>query len=88
MHGSFKVCEQVWAGLAHAIISQLVEQIPDPVEREKFWLALQYDRLDFNAIRSDIHRVIFERIFPKIIGCAVVGVVGLLLLIGGVFYAY
>ena len=61
----FQSSEQVWAGLAHCIISQLVDQIDNQLEREKFWLALQAERLDFNKVRQDVHRAIFERFLPK-----------------------
>ncbi|MEJ2266301.1 MAG: P-loop NTPase fold protein [Anaerolineales bacterium] len=75
----YQTSEQVWAGLAHAIISQLVEQIPSAMAREKFWLALQFERLDVNAIRQDIHKAILERFLPGIFLWAVVTVIGILL---------
>ncbi|MFZ0064159.1 MAG: P-loop NTPase fold protein [Pyrinomonadaceae bacterium] len=77
--------EQLWAGMAYSILSQLVEQIESQEEREKFWLALQAERVDFNAIRTDIHRMIFERVAPWI-GISMIGVVlGILLIIVGFF---
>ncbi|MDQ2920359.1 MAG: KAP family NTPase [Acidobacteriota bacterium] len=75
--------EQVWAGMAYSILSQLVGQIGSQFEREKFWLALQAERVDFNAIRRDIHRMVFERIAPSIAISLTVGVIGLLLLLVG-----
>ncbi len=82
----FQNSEQVWAGLAHCIISQLVAQLPNQIAKERFWLALQTERLDFNAIRRDIHRAVFEKVLPMtarwILG--IVLVVSALLVIAGV----
>jgi len=75
--------EQLWAGMAYSILSQLVGQIDSQFEREKFWLALQAERVDFNVIRRDIHRMVFERIAPWIVISLAVGVVGLLLFVVG-----
>ena len=82
----FQSSEQVWAGLAHEIISQLVEQVPSPVEREKFWLTLQLRRLDTAAVLRDIRGAAFERIAGQLLSWATlgilvlaVGVIGLLL---------
>ncbi len=69
--------------MAHSIITQLVGQIPSSLNREKFWLALQAERLDSNAIRQDVHRFILERFIPKVVGCAVLGGVGLVAAIAG-----
>lgn len=63
----FQNSEQVWAGMAHCIISDLVEQLPTQVDRERFWLALQAERLDFSAIRRDIHRAVFEKVMPAMV---------------------
>jgi len=70
--------EQLWAGMAYSILSQLVGQLDSPVERERFWLALQAERIDFNAIRRDIHRMVFERVAPWLVTWAFIGVVGLM----------
>ena len=78
---------QVWAGLAHCIICDLVAQIPDALEREKFWLALQAKRLDFNKIRTDIQNSVIKQILPKVLNLGVLGLAGLFIvpgiLIGG-----
>jgi hypothetical protein len=77
--------EQLWAGMAYCILSQLVAQIPSQFEQEKFWLALQAERIDFNAIRRDIHRVVFERIAPWLIIWILVALLGLLAFSFGAF---
>ena len=71
--------EQVWAGLADAIITQLARQIDEEEEREKFWLALQTERLDPKEIRHDIRDLTFERFFPKIRRSTALGVAGVAL---------
>ncbi len=75
--------EQLWSGMAYSILSQLVSQMSNQVEREKFWLALQAERIDFNAVRSDIHRMVFERIAPWLAIWLLIGIVGLLLIVLG-----
>ena len=65
--------EQIWAGLADAIITQLVQQIDTEAQREEFWLAMRAERLDPGEIRQDIRRLTFERFFPKVRGSAVFG---------------
>jgi KAP family P-loop domain len=76
--------EQLWAGMAYSILSQLVAQIGDQAEQEKFWLALQAERVDFNAIRQDIYRMIFERVAPWIGMAMMLAVIGFVLIIVGV----
>jgi hypothetical protein len=69
--------EQLWAAMAYCILNELVSQIPTQLEREKFWLALQAERIDFAEVRRDIHRVIFESIAPWLVlwfGFALIGI--------------
>jgi hypothetical protein len=73
----YQTCEQLWAGLAHSIISQLVDKLPDQMEREKFWLHLQMKRIDVTAIRRDIHRLIFEKLVIWLIFYLLIGVAGI-----------
>lgn len=82
----YQSSEQVWAGLAYAILSQLPDRL-EPKDRELFWLRLQLRRIDPGAIRTDIHRAVLERFIPWLVGLAVVAVsaivVGIGLLAGG-----
>jgi hypothetical protein len=55
--------EQVWAGFAHELISQITQRMPI-VEREHFWLSLNLARVDENAVRRRLHRILFERLLP------------------------
>lgn len=61
----FQNSNQVWSGLAHSILHQLVEHLPNQLEKERFWFRLQMARLDTHAIRRDIHKLILERWLPK-----------------------
>jgi phosphoesterase family protein/KAP-like P-loop domain-containing protein len=58
----YETGEQIWAGLAHEIITQ-VSQRMEPVEREYFWLALNLSRVDRSAIRRRIYQALFGRLF-------------------------
>jgi KAP family P-loop domain/TIR domain len=78
--------EQVWAGLAHSILSQLPARLK-PKDRELFWLRLQLRRIDPGAVRADIHRAVLERFLPWLAGLAVLALIavvtGIALLAGG-----
>jgi KAP family P-loop domain len=71
----YRETSQVWAGLAHAILHQLAEQLPDAKQREEFWLRLQISRLNVEAVRRDVHLWLFKRAIPgflMLIGAAAV----------------
>ncbi len=63
----YQSSEQIWAGLAHAILAQLPARLSVKA-RELFWLRLQRRRIDPSAVREDIHRAAFERFLPKLVG--------------------
>lgn len=58
--------EQVWAGLAHAIISQATDRLR-PGDRERFWLELNLSRLDGLAVRRRAYRLFLERLLPIVV---------------------
>jgi len=49
----FQKNKQVWAGLAHEILTQLAGQLSE-IEREKFWLRLNLKRIDKEKLKRDI----------------------------------
>lgn len=79
----YQSSEQIWAGLAHSILSQLPARL-SAKDRERFWLRLQLRRIDPSAVRKDIHRAILERFLPLLVfGSALIAIAGLSLLAGG-----
>ena len=65
--------EQVWAGLAHAMLQQLSSQIEDPIEREEFWFRLQLRRINVDAVMHDLRKAVWLRFVPWIVGYVVAG---------------
>jgi hypothetical protein len=63
----YRETSQVWAGLAHAILHQLVEQLPTATQREEFWLRLQVSRINVAAVRRDIHLWLLTRAIPWVL---------------------
>ena len=76
----YQSSEQIWAGLAHEIISQVTARMPRG-DRERFWLRLNRARIDPEAVRRKAHRLLLERLFPAIL---TLGFVGLLILLAWV----
>jgi KAP family P-loop domain len=58
--------EQVWAGLAHAIISQVTERLRLG-DRERFWLELNLARLDRLAVRRRAYWLLLEKLLPILV---------------------
>jgi lysozyme family protein len=61
----FQDSKQVWSGLAHAILHQLVDKLDTQLDKERFWFRLRLTRINTRAIRRDIHKLILERLLPK-----------------------
>ncbi|MFG2794062.1 P-loop NTPase fold protein [Streptomyces sp. NPDC048419] len=64
--------EQIWAGLAHEIISQVTARMR-PTDREAFWLELNLRRVDADLLRRRIHRALLDRLVPLAIGLVIAG---------------
>jgi V8-like Glu-specific endopeptidase len=62
--------EQVWAGLAHEIITQVTERLPVG-DRERFWLRLNLARIDQEALRRRAYRAVALRALPFLAAIAV-----------------
>ena len=75
----YQTGEQVWAGLAHEIITQVTERMPR-AERERFWLELNVRRVDEQAVRRRIYALVLERVLPWALGGLVAVIAGLGLL--------
>lgn len=72
--------EQVWAGLAHEIITQVTDRMSRK-EREYFWLHLNRSRVDAQAVRRKVYQLLFERLVPVVLFAVVVLLGGLLALL-------
>lgn len=57
----YQSSEQIWAGMGHAIITQLIEKKKNPVEREKLWLRLRLKRIDLIKLRSDLQNYLIGK---------------------------
>ena len=75
----YQTGEQVWAGLAHEIITQVTERMPR-AERERFWLELNLRRVDEQAVRRRIYALVLERVLPWALGGLLAVIAGLGLL--------
>ena len=73
----YQSSEQIWAGLADAVITQLVARIPSGEQRERFWLALQSERVDSNQVRGDVRQMVLARFAGKVRWPALVGLGGI-----------
>lgn len=75
----YQSSEQIWSGMAHAIIHQLVGQLPR-IKQEKFWLELHLERVDRQAIRQRLFRDVLTRALPWMLLTLMVVVVGTILI--------
>lgn len=64
--------DQIWAGLAHEIIGQVTERLVAG-DRERFWLELNLRRVDRQAVRRRVYRLLFERFLPLLLAFAIAG---------------
>jgi KAP family P-loop domain len=72
--------EQLWAGLAHAILAQASDRL-EPVDRDRLWASLQLRRVSTDQVRRRFYGYIAMRLIPWAIAVPVaallVAVVGL-----------
>jgi tetratricopeptide (TPR) repeat protein len=67
----YQSSEQIWAGMAHAILTQLTARM-EPLDRERFWLRLNLRRFDLSKLRLRVHKLILTEFLPK--GLAYAGI--------------
>ncbi|WP_445150481.1 KAP family P-loop NTPase fold protein [Baekduia sp. Peel2402] len=53
--------EQLWAGLAHAIVEQVTRDM-SAIERERFWATINFRRVDPGQVRRRIHEAFLQRL--------------------------
>ncbi len=71
--------EQVWAGLASQIISQVTRRLVTG-DCERFWLRLNLARLDGEALRRSIYKLMLGRLLPPLLGLVLLAVIAIPLL--------
>ncbi len=74
----YQSSEQIYAGMAHAIIHQLVAKL-SAIKQEEFWFKLQSRRIDKQAMRRDAVRDAITETIPAILITLVMAVVPFLL---------
>ncbi|HEY7073105.1 MAG TPA: peptidoglycan-binding protein [Acidimicrobiales bacterium] len=76
----YQTGEQLWAGLAHEIISQVTGRLPW-AQRERFWLELNLRRVNREALRRRIYTLVFQKLLVPLAVLAV-GVLAALVIRG------
>ncbi len=70
----YQTSEQIWAGMAHCIISQVTARM-DVKERELFWLRLHARRINVAEVRHKIYEMVTRQMVPLALlvlaGCAI-----------------
>jgi hypothetical protein len=80
----YQTSEQIWAGMAHCIISQLTARM-DAKDRELFWLRLHARRVNADEVRKKIYEAVFKYVLPYLLLFAIAS---LLLLVVPVAWYY
>ncbi len=77
----YQTSEQIWAGLAHCIISQVTARM-SAINRELFWMKLHAARVDVNQLRWRVRLVVFRDLIPWLpaVGVFAIGAIVLLIL--------
>jgi hypothetical protein len=75
----YQTSEQIWAGLAHCIISQVTARM-SPASRELFWLKLHASRVDINQVRWKARRMLLRDLLPLLLFSAAILAASLVLL--------
>jgi hypothetical protein len=81
----YQTSEQIWAGLAHCIISQVTARM-SALDRELFWLKLHASRVDANQLRWDVRLAIWRELLPSLVFCVVLAAGSALVLLHSVTF--
>ena len=66
----YQTSEQIWAGMAHCIISQVTARMV-PLDRELFWLRLHARRINTDEVRRKVYGVMLRALAPTALMIAV-----------------
>lgn len=71
----YQTSEQIWAGMAHCIISQVTARMT-PLERELFWVRLHARRINTDEVRRKVHELLLRAFAPValiiVVACGIV----------------
>lgn len=81
----YQSSEQIWSGMAHAVITQLVQQLPLAAQ-EEFWFKLQLARFDTIALKKDIAKDVALKFIPWLVAAGLMFLVGLALIAKQIFW--
>jgi KAP family P-loop domain/EVE domain len=62
----YQSSEQLWAGLAHAILSQVADRMA-PIDRDRLWASIQVRRLRLPELRRVFYRYISLQLLPYLL---------------------
>jgi KAP family P-loop domain/EVE domain len=62
----YQSSEQLWAGLAHAILSQVADRMSS-IDRDRLWASIQVRRLRLPELRRFFYRYILLRLLPYLL---------------------
>ena len=79
----YQTGEQVWAGFAHELVSQITNRMPRG-QRERFWMRLNLERVDEQVVRRKIYALLIERVVPWALVAVVVLVGAVALALAGI----
>ena len=51
---NYQSSEMIWAGMANAIVEQVVDQLPNQQTKETFWFQLRLARIDKDELRKEL----------------------------------
>ncbi|MEO7044465.1 MAG: P-loop NTPase fold protein, partial [Ferruginibacter sp.] len=74
----YQSSEQIWAGLGHAIITQLSSRLTG-LEMEKFWFKLQLRRVDTMRMRKEFYSDMIKKLIPWLIATGISFITALIL---------
>jgi Cdc6-like AAA superfamily ATPase len=74
--------EQVWAGLAHELVSQVTARLSSR-DRHSFWVALNLRRFDPARIRQYVQREVISRVAPWLVATIVLAALAVLVALTG-----
>lgn len=77
----YETSEQIWSGLAHAILHQLARKFTNDEDRERFWLRLSLAREDPGVLKKGFRNLLIKRFFTHpatlTVGCLLALMVGI-----------